>query len=54
MTGPVMTFIVKGGMQFVGKSSEGGARTLVLAALTTADENGKYITPYQSDEDYKM
>ena len=41
-------------MAIIAKPSEGGARTLVLAALTTADENGKYITHYQSDEDYKM
>lgn len=54
MTGPVKTFILTGVMKFAAKSSEGGARTLVLAALTTADENGKYITHYQSDEDYKM
>ena len=40
-------------MAVVAKSSEGGARTPVLAALTTADENGKYITHYQSDENYK-
>jgi hypothetical protein len=36
------------------KTTEGGARTLVLATMTTADENGKYYTNYQSDEDYKL
>jgi hypothetical protein len=35
------------------KSTEGGARTLIYAALTTPDENGKYFTHYQSDEEYK-
>jgi ABC-type sugar transport system ATPase subunit len=41
-------------MTILAKPTEGGARTLVLAALTTAAENGKYITHYQSDEAYKV
>jgi hypothetical protein len=36
------------------KTTEGGARTLVLATMTTPGENGKYYTNYQSDEDYKL
>ena len=39
-------------MNVVMKPTEGGARTLVLAAL--AKENGGYITHYQSDADYKV
>jgi hypothetical protein len=35
------------------KTTEGGARSLVLSATTTLEENGKYFTNYQSDEDYK-
>lgn len=40
-------------MAVVMKTTEGGARTPILAAITTPEENGKYITHYQSDEDYK-
>lgn len=54
MTGPVLTFLINSMMSMIAKSGEGGARTPVLAALTTPEENGKYITNYQSDEDYKM
>ncbi len=36
------------------KSTEGGARTLVLATMTAPEENGKYYTNYQSDEDYRL
>ncbi len=36
------------------KSTEGGARTLIFATMTTPEENGKYYTNYQSDEDYKL
>jgi hypothetical protein len=39
-------------MAFISKPTEGGARTLVLTALTTPEENGKYITNYQTEEDY--
>ncbi|CZR53256.1 related to alcohol dehydrogenase homolog Bli-4 [Phialocephala subalpina] len=39
-------------MNLAMKSTEGGARTLLLAALTTKAENGKHFTNYQSDEDY--
>ncbi|KAF8863526.1 short-chain dehydrogenase/reductase family protein-like protein [Acephala macrosclerotiorum] len=39
-------------MNLAMKSTEGGARTLVLAALTTKEENGKHFTNYQSDEEY--
>ena len=54
MTGPIITFFANRVLAIVAKSSEGGARTPVLAALTNSDENGKYITHYQSDKDYKM
>ena len=53
-TSMIMTAAVNTFMSVLSKSSEGGARTPVLAALTTSDENGKYITHYQADEDYKM
>ena len=36
------------------KTTEGGARSLVLATMTTPEENGKHYTNYQSEEDYKM
>jgi hypothetical protein len=35
------------------KSTEGGARTLVLAALAKPDENGHHYTNYQSYKDHK-
>jgi hypothetical protein len=40
-------------MNLLFKSTEGGARTPVLAALATPDENGNYYTNYQSYENYK-
>jgi hypothetical protein len=49
-----MSLAVNGFMTLAAKTTEGGARTLVLSALTTPEENGKYFTNYQSDEDYKM
>jgi len=36
------------------KTTEGGARTLVLATMTTPEENGKYYTNYQNDADYQL
>lgn len=36
------------------KTTEGGARTLVLATMTSPEENGKYYTNYQSDGDYRL
>lgn len=50
----VPAFIFDGLMGLIMKSCEAGARTPVLAALTPPEENGKYITHYQSDKDYKM
>jgi hypothetical protein len=50
----VVSFLADSVMSIISKSTEGGARSLVLAAMTTAEENGKYITHYQSDEDYKV
>lgn len=35
------------------KTAEGAARTVIAAALTKPEENGKYITHTQSDEDYR-
>jgi hypothetical protein len=49
-----MSFGVEMFMYLVAKSTEGGTRSLVLAAMTTPEENGKYITHYQSDADYKV
>lgn len=40
-------------MATVPKSTEAGARTYVLAALTTPGENGLYVTHYQSEEEYR-
>lgn len=54
MTNPVFTYLIQGVMGVIAKTGEAGARTPVLAALTAKEENGKYITHYQSDEDYKM
>jgi len=51
--GFVMSLMVDIFMSTVAKPTEGGARSLVLAALTLPAENGKYITHYQSDEDYQ-
>lgn len=50
----IMTFAVNTFMTLLAKPTEGGARTLIIAALTTPEENGKYITHYQSEADYKM
>jgi hypothetical protein len=54
MKGAIMSFGVNMIMNLIMKPTEGGARSLVLAATTTPEENGKYITHYQSDTDYKM
>ncbi|PVH84573.1 NAD(P)-binding protein [Cadophora sp. DSE1049] len=39
-------------MTIATKSTEGGARRLVIPALTTKEENGKYISDAQSHEEY--
>ena len=49
----LMTFIVNLFMTVVSKSTEGGARTLVMAATTNPAENGMYFTNYQTDEEYR-
>ncbi|RFU26032.1 hypothetical protein B7463_g10300, partial [Scytalidium lignicola] len=36
------------------KSTKGGARSIVLAALTTPAETGKYIRHYGTEEEYKQ
>lgn len=40
-------------MTLVSKSTEGGARTLVLSAMAEKEDNGKYYTNYQSEKDYE-
>lgn len=35
------------------KTTEGGARTLAQAGLTTAKENGFHLAAYQTQEDYE-
>lgn len=40
-------------MNIASKTTEAGARTLVLAALTTKEENGRFYTDYTSQEDYE-
>ena len=52
--GVLLSFGVDLFMYLVMKRTEDGARSLVLTAMTTPEENGKYITHYQSDEDSKM
>jgi hypothetical protein len=52
-TNMLMSMAVNGFMTAIMKTTEGGARTLVLAATTSPEENGKYITHYQSEKDYK-
>jgi hypothetical protein len=53
-TNALASFGVDMFMNIVSKSTDGGARTPVLAALTTPEENGKYITFYQSDVEYEL
>lgn len=48
-----MGLFIDGFSNLAMKSTEGGARTPVLAALTMKEENGKYISD-QSYEAYKM
>lgn len=49
-----MTLVINTYMNLFAKTTEGGARTLVRSATTAPEENGKYITDYQSDKDYKQ
>ncbi|TVY16932.1 Short-chain dehydrogenase/reductase tropG, partial [Lachnellula arida] len=49
----LMSMAVNGYMNVMSKTTAGGARSLVLTALTPPEDNGKYITHYQSDKDYK-
>ncbi|KAM3071479.1 hypothetical protein ACMFMF_007950 [Clarireedia jacksonii] len=35
------------------KTTEGGARTYVRAALTSPSEHGRHYTDYQTEEEYK-
>ncbi|TVY43589.1 Short-chain dehydrogenase/reductase [Lachnellula subtilissima] len=49
----LLTMAVNSYMTLLSKTTEGGARSLVLTALTPPEDNGKYITHYQSDKDYK-
>jgi hypothetical protein len=49
----LMTFAVNAFSMLVMKTTEGGARSLVLASAITPDEHGRHYTNYQSDVDYK-
>ncbi|RDW82104.1 hypothetical protein BP6252_03216 [Coleophoma cylindrospora] len=40
-------------LRLIAKSTAGGARTYILAALTTPSEHGKFINHYLSEEEYK-
>ena len=52
-TNLLLSFRVDMIMNLAMKRTEDGARSLVLAVMTKPEENGKYITHYQSDEEYK-
>ena len=53
-TNMLLSFGVDMFMYLVMKRTEDGARSLILTAMTSPEENGKYITHYQSDEEYKV
>ncbi|KUJ18121.1 NAD(P)-binding protein [Mollisia scopiformis] len=52
-TNILTSFLVDSFMTLVSKTTEGGARTLVLAALTTKEENGMHYTNYMGREEYE-
>ena len=52
--GVLMTLAADLFLNLVPKRTEDGAISLVLTAMTTPEENGKYITHYESDKVYKM
>ena len=51
-TSALMGVAIDAFMTVATKSTEGGARRLVVPALTTKEENGKYISDSQSHEEY--
>lgn len=50
----LMSFAVNTFMNIVMKTTEGGARSVILAAVTTPEETGKYIRHYGTEEEYKQ
>lgn len=48
----IKTYILDFLMTVFAKSTESGSRTFVLAALTTPEQQGKYIRHYGSEKDY--
>lgn len=52
MSNPVLSVLGNLVLSVVMKPVEEGAKTLVYAALLKPEENGKYFTFYQSEEDY--
>jgi hypothetical protein len=50
----VISYILDSVMAIISKPTEQGTRTLVLAALTTPEENGKFYTNYQTEEEYQV
>ena len=53
MTNPFMTISANIFMNLAMKTTEGGARTPVLAALTKPEEHGMNFTNYMSNEEYE-
>ena len=51
-TNAFMSISVDTFMTIMAKSTEVGAARLVVPALTTKEENGKYISDSQSHEEY--
>ena len=53
-TSYAMGLAVDAFMTVVTKSTEGGARTLVLSATAEPEANGRYYTNYQSEKNYEL
>ncbi|KAF7947045.1 uncharacterized protein EAE97_004294 [Botrytis byssoidea] len=52
-TGVAMSIMISLWMGLACKTTEGGARTYVLAALTSSSEHGAHYTNYETEEKYK-
>lgn len=52
-TGVAMGIMINLWMGLACKTTEGGARTYVLAALTPSSEHGAHYTNYETEEKYK-
>ncbi|TEY62503.1 hypothetical protein BOTCAL_0161g00200 [Botryotinia calthae] len=52
-TGVVIGIMINLWMSLACKTTEGGARTYVLAALTPSSEHGAHYTNYETEENYK-